>query len=203
MRTIAFVLILTVAAAGQSGSRDDVVSRLESKVSVDFRGAKLSEAVAQLQSLSGVEFRVEEGADTVVRLTLCDVSARSVLKLLLQPAGLAATFVGGVVTIRSREKLLESVSTRIYDVRSKELKLRDFPGIHVQRPALLKASWYMETDCHFGQPFLVELILENTGGRSWEISRQAAITLNSGMLIVCQTPRVHQEVEDLLARLPF
>jgi hypothetical protein len=53
------------------------------------------------------------------------------------------------------------------------------------------------------EDFLVVLIRENTGDRSWDDDPRAAITLVNGMLQVTQTPRVHKEIENLLRNFCF
>jgi hypothetical protein len=125
-------LILTAAAAFAGDSREDAARKLEMKISVDFRGVKLSEAMPVFREATGLSFIVEEGSETFVRLTLKDVSAKSALRLILEPAGLGAAFEHGVVVIRSRQSLAGAMTLRIYDVRSMMVKLKDFPGPRVE-----------------------------------------------------------------------
>jgi type II secretory pathway component HofQ len=131
MKTLA-ALILTAAAAFAGDSREDAARKLEAKISVDFRGVKLSAAIAVFRDATGLNFVVEEGSETLVRLTLKDVSAKSALRLILQPAGLGAAIEHGVVVIRSRQSLAGAVTLRIYDVRNMMVKLKDFPGPRVE-----------------------------------------------------------------------
>lgn len=51
--------------------------------------------------------------------------------------------------------------------------------------------------------FLVMLIRNQTGDRTWETNPRAALSLRNGLLTVTQTPAVQREIEALLARLPF
>jgi hypothetical protein len=47
---------------------------------------------------------------------------------------------------------------------------------------------------------LVQLIKENTGGRSWD-NDKTAISVANGMLVVSQSPSVHREIQRLLGLL--
>jgi hypothetical protein len=49
--------------------------------------------------------------------------------------------------------------------------------------------------------FLVEMVKENTGGRSWESNPHVSISLTNGVLVVTQTAAAHGEVERLLSLL--
>jgi len=51
--------------------------------------------------------------------------------------------------------------------------------------------------------FLLMLIRDHTGDRSWDTTPRAAISIRNGLLMVTQTPGVHREIEALLARLQF
>lgn len=51
--------------------------------------------------------------------------------------------------------------------------------------------------------FLLMLIRDHTGDRSWESTPRAAISIRNGLLTVTQTHAVHREIEALLARLQF
>jgi type II secretory pathway component HofQ len=131
MKTL-MALILTASAAFAGDSLEDAARKLEMKISVDLRDVTLSDAIAVFRDATGLSFIVEERSETLVRLTLKDVSAKSALRLILQPAGLGAAFEHGVVVIRSRQSLAAAVTLRIYDVRSMMVKLKDFPGPRVE-----------------------------------------------------------------------
>lgn len=125
MKTMMTLLLL--AAADQ-----DVERRLDLKISVDVRGEKLSRAVEVFREATGLNFVVAEGGETPVSLTVRDLRAKSALRLLLQPAGLGATFEDGAVVIRSRRSLATPVTLRIYDLRGTLARLQDFPGGRIE-----------------------------------------------------------------------
>jgi hypothetical protein len=207
MKTLA-ALLLTAAVALAGDTRQDVDRKLETKVTLDAKGVRLADVIPIFRDSSGLNFVVADGAEVLVRLTVRDVTAKSALRLLLQPAGLGAGFEHGVVVIRSREALAGAMTYRIYDVNNALRKLRDFPAAEVGfAPKVLFCCFFgCFDDVARGCPledFLLMLIRENTGERSWDASPQASLAISGGMLYVMQTPRVHREIENLLRRLPF
>ncbi|HVE42026.1 MAG TPA: hypothetical protein VNM14_19180 [Planctomycetota bacterium] len=211
MKTLT-ALLLTAAVALAGDTREDADRKLETKVTLDVNGVRLADTIPIFRDATGLNFVVADGADVVVRLTVRDVSAKSALRLLLQPVGLGAGFEHGVVVIRSRETLAGAMTHRVYDLRSALRKLQDFPGpkLELQRGGRLVECTlgciFCFDDAQLGCPredFLVMLVRENTGDRSWDSSPQASLALSSGRLYVTQTPRVHREIENLLRQLPF
>jgi hypothetical protein len=209
MKTLT-ALLLAAAAAVAGDTRDDVDRKLETKVTLDVKGARLADAIQIFRDATGLNFVVVDGVDVVVRLTVCDVTAKSALRLLLQPAGLGAGFESGAVMIRNREALAGTMTHRVYDVRSALRKLQDFPGPEV--------GFQTGVGCCFAiacfddpvfflacprEEFLVMLVRDHTGDRSWDTSPRAALQLMDGRLYVTQSPRVHREIENLLRQLPF
>jgi hypothetical protein len=208
MKTIAMMLLAasTAFAGDESG---DAARKLESKVSLGFRGAKMTEVLEVFRSVTGLNFVAIDGAETTVTLTVRDITAKSALKLILQPAGLGAAFEHGSVVIRNRESRTGATTLRIYDVRSMLVKLKDFPGIRIGIPQafpLCSLGCFPFLDdgpVHWlTEDLLVDLVRAETGGRSWDEHPRAGMTLVSGLLYVTQTPRVQREIEAFLARLP-
>ena len=131
MRTITAILLMAAAAAA-GDSREDIARKLETKVSINLRGARLSDAIEIFRQATGLNFVMVDGAERAVSLTVRDLSARSALRLLLAPADLAAAFESGAVVIRSRQSLAGAVTLQIYDVRAAMAKIKDFPGPRVE-----------------------------------------------------------------------
>jgi hypothetical protein len=127
MKTVTAILLMAAAALA-GDSREDVGRKLETKISLNLRGARLSDAVEIFRSATGLNFVTMDGGETAVNLTVRDVSARSALRLLLAPADLGAVFENGAVVIRHRQSLAGAVVLRVYDVRAAVAKIRDFPG---------------------------------------------------------------------------
>ena len=207
---ILMMILLVVVTAFAGDSSEDAARKLETKVSVSFRGTPMADVLEVFRGATGLTFVAADGMRTSVTLQVRDVTAKSALKLILQPAGLGATLEGGAVVIRSRESLDRATTLRIYDVRSRLVKVRDFwgprIGIDGGRPMCSIGCFpifdeYSPTG--MTEELLVDLIRSHTGGSSWDQNPRAGLSLRNGLLTVTQSPRVHREIEDFLARLPF
>ena len=119
---MALLLMAAVAAAAPG----DVDRRLETKVSLHLRKARLSDALSVFRSATGLNFVCEDGADPEISIVVNDLSARSALRLVLAPREMTAVFENGAVVIRS--KRAAGTVLRIYDVRALLVKIQDFPG---------------------------------------------------------------------------
>lgn len=53
------------------------------------------------------------------------------------------------------------------------------------------------------EEFLISMVRENTGERSWDDDPRASVSLINGLLCITQTARVHREIRELLPRLRF
>ena len=131
MKIITALLVLATAVAA-GDSREDIDRKLETKVSLHLRGARLNDAIDVLRSATGLNFVVAEGADREVSIVVTDLSAKSVLGLLLRPRELTAVFENGAVVIRNQKCLAGGAVLRVYDVRAAMMKIRDFPGARLE-----------------------------------------------------------------------
>lgn len=208
MKTIA-TMLLAAATAFAGDTSDDAARKLETKVSLAFRGTKMTDVLEVFRGATGLNFVAIDGAETSVTLTVRDLSAKSALRLILQPAGLAATFENGSVVIRSRESMAGATTLRIYDLRSMMVKLKDFPGLRIGIPnefPLCSIGCFPVLDDGpvrwLTEETLMALVRVQTGGRSWDDNPRAGMNLVNGLLYVTQTPRVQRDIETFLARLP-
>jgi len=213
MKTIALILIMAAAAAGDG--REDVVRKLETmKITVDFEDVKLPEAVDYLRDVTGLNLVIlpkamEKDGEQKLRLKVKDLSVKSVLKLMIAPRGLTATYRDGAVVILPKEDLSDSTTMRMFDVRSMLVKLQDFAGPKVELAPAGKGAQSIGGVFTLDEPkpplieedFMIQLIKENTGGGSWDSNPRAAIQLINGSLVVSQTPTVLREVEALLGQI--
>jgi hypothetical protein len=221
MRTLVGLVAMAAAAFAPFGdaqgrgdsSREEVVRRLETmKVSVDFRDVSLAEALDYLREVTGLNLillprATEQGGDAKIRLKARDLSVKSTLKLLLASKGLTVTYRDGALVVLPQEDLQDNLVAEMYDVRSQLMKLQDFPGprmelVSSKQGDTLKSGVFLletEKDPPVTPEFLFELVRENTGGRSWE--KNASIELKNGILFVSQSPAVHRQIKDLLAKL--
>lgn len=215
MKTMMGMLAMAALAYAGDTGREDAVRKLETmKVTVDFQDIKLTEAMDYLREVTGLNFVIlpraaEKGGDFKVRLKARDLSVKSTLKLMLSGKGLAVTCRDGALVILPQEDLQENVVLEMYDVRAQLMKLQDFPGPRMELVSPRQGSpsgpitgieLLEPRDPPVAPEFLVDLVKDNTGGRSWE-NKNVAIALNNGMLLVSQSPNVHREVKALLGKL--
>src|SRR5436853_7651074 len=129
MRTIT-ALTAMAALAWAGDSREDSVHKLETmKVTVNFEDVRLPDAVDYLRDVTGLNLvllpkAMDKDADSRIRLKVKDLSAKSVLKLLLAPRGLTVTWRDGALVVLPKEDLQDSTVMRMFDVRSLMVKLR-------------------------------------------------------------------------------
>lgn len=214
MKTTIGVILMAAAAFGQDG-RSEAATKLNTmKVTVDFHDVALAEAVDYLREVTGLNMLVsskvtEKYADLKVTLKVRDLTVKSALKLMLHGRDLTATYRDGAVVILPQEDLQSAVEIRMYDVRAQMVKIQDFPGpkVELATPGSNNGRAVVDTVFTFQEPvqvigpeFLVTLVKENTGGRSWEAG-SASLELLNGRLVVSQTPAVHREIEHFLKLL--
>jgi hypothetical protein len=214
MKTIlGLVAMAALGYAGDSG-REDALRKLETmKITVDFQDVKLAEAMDYLRDVTGLNLVIlpraaEKGGDLKIRLKVRELSVKSTLKLMLSGKGLAMTWRAGSLVVLPQEDLLDNVVLEMYDIRDKIMKLQDFPGPRMELVTPKTGSTQtagiivsLEEPPHLIEPeFLVQLVKDNTGGRSWD-SPNVSINQANGMLLISQSPSVHAEIKGLLTRL--
>jgi hypothetical protein len=207
------VAMMLAMALTRDAAREDAVRKLSTqRITVDFDQVKLADALDFLRDATGLNLVLlpsgaAKDAEQPVRLKAKDLTVKSVLKLLLQPRGLSVSWRDGALAIVPQEEIQDVVALKIYDVRSQQIKLPDFPGPRMELAAPASANPVGITLFDLSDPkplleddMLIDLIRSNTGGRSWE-NGKATIDLVNGRLVINQSPAVHREVEDLLRRL--
>lgn len=212
MKTMIGVLMAAAAASAQSDGREARQKLDAMKVTVDFDGVKLSDAVSYLRDLTNLNFVIdpavlEKEGDFAVRLKLREVSVGSVLKLMLLGREISAVWREGTVLLLPRSKAGGALTMKLYDVRSLLVKLQDFPGPVAELAGSsskpMVSAVFVLQDPQEGpvtESNLADLVKENTGGRSWE-ETDASISLSNGMLVVVQSAAVHKEVAQIMGLL--
>jgi hypothetical protein len=216
MRTIVAVIAMAAAAVAQDGGKAEAVRKLDSlRISVDFQDAKLDEALSYIRDVTGLNLvllpkAAEHAGDAPVRLKVKDLTVKSVLKLMLGSRDLAATWKDNAIIILPQADLQSSVTLQMYDIRAQLMELKDFPGPRMElvspnatSPGMTGITVTMIDDPKpplIPEDVLVQLIKENTGGRSWD-NDKTAISVANGMLVVSQSPSVHREIQRLLGLL--
>lgn len=214
MRTfLTAAALVTMSAWARASDRETVVRKLDTmKVTVDLKDASLDEAVSYLRELTGVNFVLQANAvdsDARVTLRVRDLTVKHVLKLMLEPMRLTASWKDGAVVILPREHAEHRVTLQLYDVRAHLAELRDFPGPTVELVSptagggpLVGAKFELDDPESFiPEDTLLDLVKGSTGGTSWEDNPNASLELVNGRLVVNQSPRVHAEIRRFLRLL--
>lgn len=131
---MAGLLLCMTALPGlaQETGRPEAVRRLDStRISVDFRNIPLSGALDYLREATKINFVLRADATSRVDLRLRDVSARSVLNLMLTPLELTFAYRNGAIVIAPPGRIPNRVRLQIYDVKDLAYGIRDFPGISI------------------------------------------------------------------------
>ncbi len=221
------ILALAAAAAfcapalsQENGPADPRAEEMRSKlnsmrVSVDFNGVSLDEALNFLRDFSGLnmvldaEVRSKLTEDQLkVTLKVKDLPLKSIIKLMLDPRDLTAVMKEGALLITSKERS-DPLTLQIYDVRDLLLKIQDFPGPKVE---LTSPSGPGQQDMGvivtlveprqiLTPEFIVDMVKSNTGGRSWDDNPNARVDLVNGVLVVSQSRRVQREIRLLIDKL--
>jgi hypothetical protein len=203
--------LMLALALVQDAAREDALRKISTqKVTVDFDNIKLGDALDFLRDATGLNLvllpsAAARDAEQPVKLKARDLSVKSVLKLLLGGRGLTVAWRDGALAVVPAEELQDAVTLKIYDVRSHLIKLEDHPGPVMELTKTAQQGPGIIVTLQDPQPiidpeFLVDLIMANTGGRSWE-GGKATINLADGRLVISQTPTVHREVDAFLRRL--
>ncbi len=185
------------------------------RLTVDFRGASLEEALDYIRDAANINIVVHAAvAETLsedeqtVTLKLRKLRLKSILKLMLEGKGLTAIYKEGVLLVLPKEKFKRKKITRMYDVADILFKITDFPGPKVELTApsaagtgLMGATFSLtggDTKPGIDQDYLEELIQENTGGESWDGEGVSIRTLSNRWMFITQSARVHREIRRLL-----
>ncbi len=156
-------------------------------------------------------------------IRLDDVTIERALKLILDQKNLTAIYKLGAVHIVPKSEA-ENFEIRFYDVRDLQFKLKDFksPNIDFHNAGgydesgsgssgsgssenLLSSSIYEESNDSGGEIItnkdqFMKLIEGNVGTQNnW--GGKASMRMTNGILVVNQTPEMHEEINFLINRL--
>jgi len=183
----------------QLSHREVIYRALEKPVEVDFEETPLKDVAAHFEEMLDVEVVVDRraldgvgiGADSPITFRLSGVSARTTLELILRALDLTWIVRDEVLLITTRLEVDRYVDTRIYDVRD---LIRG--GIEPVIPGGTETDFdsllEVVTSC------IEETTWDEVGGPG-SISPIEAAGIRA--IAVSQMPRVHEQVERLLADL--
>jgi hypothetical protein len=217
--------VLHAQTSGQA--QRDIMSRLERTriESVDFSGKTLSEALHEVLDSLGLPVQFDPGTQNdhdpnaqAPALRLTGLSAKTVLKLLLEPQGLTLVYRDGSLWVVGKNQLQGQYIVRRYDIRDLTYAPPSFPGPSVQLASpdsygsggsgLSGALFGLDDDGSGGADpaNIQDLIKKHTGSeKAWE--EPASIEEIQGsdgqtrFFIINQTAEVHREIQELLSLL--
>jgi hypothetical protein len=202
------------SAPASDARLEQITTKLDTlKVSVDFDNTSLEDVVKTFAEISRIDFLVDrtvreraKADDLAMTIKLTDIVLSSALKLVFETRGLACVYKDGVLLVVHKDALRTNVVMRIYDVRDMMTRIKDFPGpeitlakgtVDVVNPLIPEDAKNPVTD----PDFLINMVRSNTGKDSWEANSKAAISIANGLMVVCQTPDVQEEISKLIGLL--
>jgi hypothetical protein len=226
MRSIILILAALGLLAGPASSqksddprKQEYLNKLNTmRLDVDFKNQPLEDSLDFIREFSGLNIVVdgkvtESFSEDQLKVTMKvrDLLLKSILKLMLGPRGLTATYRDGVILIVPKSEVDRVVHLQIYDVRDLLFKIRDFPGPTVElvspRNAAaggpLTGAMFTLDEPHsvITEDFLTEMVRTCTGDNTWDENPNASITLANGRLIISQSRRIHGEIEQFINKL--
>jgi len=197
--------------------RQDIMRKLDKRVSFEFVQTPLSEAVQFLQNLTKVNMIIDpvaldEGGNQPITLRVSQMKLELALDWILRLAGLSYMLRDNAIFISSPDKLTTDVVMKIYDVRDLTMHLASFSGPDF---ALDLGSAGMGGGGGLGgigvvnegendvvtADSLAEMIQSRIAPEKWSPDMGTSIELSAGKLIVMQRPEIHRMIDKLLTSL--
>ena len=199
-------LLLALVGPLQDASSADVERKLSAmRISIEFSGAPLGEAVDFVREASGLNIVVDPRVDKRAGVTMQvkGVTLKSALNLILKPLEAGYVISEGIVRIVPAEELKVRVTLRIYDLGDLTMPLTEFPGgdLHIREDGIVIGPPEMSMGGADMEGFLEEVFQSFTGRAAWDDNSNASILIQNGILIVRQTREVHAKLEKLLGML--
>jgi len=208
MRSMLLALAMTAAlpVCAQDDKREQVEAKLKNlRVTLDFKDAPIDTVIDYLREISDLNIFLDAKAkdkNIVVTLKVSDVSLKSILTLILKPQGCDTMFREGVLMVMTREDVIDkTIKMQIYDCRDILYPIHDMPGVDLDLNDAGKLIVTPGDDSGGGEMPIEEMVKAHTGGRSWEENQKCVCRLTNGLLVVKNTPEVHQQVVRLLNML--
>jgi Flp pilus assembly secretin CpaC/tetratricopeptide (TPR) repeat protein len=207
--------------AQQAFENQSVTTRLEEvRISAQFvgedgEGAPLEDVAAYLQTLTGINFIISTAVredlgeeETLVNLQLPEFSVKKILDIIDDThESLHWKIEDGVVKFVTTDEMVGGQDLVMYEVRDLIHPIPDFPGseINVQPSGgiTLADEDIEERESNVvTSDLLDQLIRNNIDPESWDADPANSLQINEmGVMVVNQTPAVHEKISQLLADL--
>ena len=186
------------SSSGFSPGTEDTIKAekaLKQRVSLKFGGTPFSEVEKKLESLTGLNFLLNQSAtddsltlDEEISFELADVPLNKALQMLLETKNATYVIDDGIVVIISRDDA--------EDTKWLRLKMYDCSD-------LVKVLLAKNRPDPNGEQTLIDMVQTLIGPDSWVETGQglASIYLAKGTLVVTQTEEIHQQIEKFLKDL--
>lgn len=211
---------LTSSQANLDSSRTAILSLLDRtpitpRFGDDEEGAPIEDVASFLQSLTGVNFIVHTAVlddldedETSIRMNLPRMSVRKVLDLIADTSeSLRWKVEDGVVKFVTIDQMTGGQILELYAVSDIIRPVTDFPGrvVNVSPSGGLEQP---EEDIEERDALVVTaddldaLIRDNVAAESWDADEANSMRVTEhGVLVVNQTPEVHEKIQQLLEDL--
>ena len=184
-------------------------------VGEDGEGSPLEDVATYLQSLTGINFVISTAVredlgeeETMINLQLPEYSVRKILDIIGETHdSLRWKVEDGVVKFVTAEEMIGGQVLKTYEVRDLIHPIPDFPGteINVQPSGgiTLPEEDIEERESNVvTSDLLDQLIRNNIDPESWDADPANSLQINEmGVMVVNQTPAVHEKISELLADL--
>lgn len=193
-----------LAAASLACAQDDVEASLNRRIPfVEFTGANIEQVADFVFEFCGANVLVTskaKAAQATITLKLRNVTVKTFLNAVCESADLDWKTGDNIITIRSRDEMLADTVVDIYDVRSLEMKIRDFPGYNsdINSPTMFTPP--TETDTPTPDIDIADLVKLCTGANNWT-GPYCSITLMKGLLIVRHIKPMHAKIRAVIEKL--
>lgn len=172
------------------------------KVTLDFANAPLDSVVDYLREISGMNIFVDSKVrdkQLVISIKVNEISLKSVFSLMLKPYGCGVLFREGVLQVMLQGDIDDkTMRMEIYDCRDILYPLQNFPGVDLDLSQGAGVVVAAPPEDPAGEMPIEEMVRAHTGGRSWEENPKAVVKMQNGLLVIKNTPAVHQQVRRLL-----
>lgn len=207
-------------SAASDAENEGVLARLEEVrfapqfVGEDGEGAPLEDVAAFLQTLTGINFVISTAVredlgeeETMVNLQLPEYSVKKILDIIGETnESLDWRITDGVVKFVTSEEMVGGQELVMYEVRDLIRPIKDFPGAEINIEPSGGIS-YPDEDIEEREAGVVtgdlldDLIRNNIDPESWENPANSLAINENGVMVVNQTPDVHEKIRQLLTDL--
>lgn len=206
MRTVALTIIFIFLSTGFVAA-DQVNDQLEARrINISYNDVEFEECIRDLRSRTNMSIiisrQVDEGIkEEPINLSLNNITALNALNILVDYVYLEWCTRHGVIWISTPEDCMRRETIlRIYDVRDITMVIQNFPGTrirlrgnHGDRPEVIWEDEPIVDPVETND--LEDLIMQFTGGDSWNTNPNAVVMQVAGLLIIRQTVEVHREIQ--------